>query len=44
MLAEGLRTIGGKLYFFDPEMLTDDYVTVDGVEYYFDANGYGHIQ
>ena len=43
-LAEGLRTISGKLYFFDPEMLTNTSQEVDGVEYYFDANGVGHIQ
>ena len=43
VLARGLRTIGGKLYYFGPSMLTNTYQEVDGVKYYFDANGVGQI-
>ena len=43
VLAEGLRTISGKRYYFKPYMATNEYITVDSVEYYFDKDGIGHV-
>ena len=42
-LAQGLKTINGKLYYFKLSMATDYTITIDSVKYYFDKDGVGHV-
>ena len=41
ILSLGLKTINGKLYYFHPRMASDEYIEINGVEYYFDSSGAG---
>ena len=41
ILSLGLQTINGKLYYFHPRMASDEWIEIDGVEYYFDSSGAG---
>ena len=43
IMVTGSQTIGGKRYYFKPYMATNEYITVDSVEYYFDKDGIGHV-